>query len=43
MSEFSPLENDVWLKGTLVIQAIGRSDRQPQPGKRVLVKACGYN
>jgi hypothetical protein len=41
MNDFSPLEDDVWLKGTLVVFAVSRRG-QPQPGKQVLVRACGF-
>jgi hypothetical protein len=41
MDDFCPLEDDVWLKGTLIIRAVSRKG-QPQPGKRVMVRACGF-
>jgi hypothetical protein len=41
MNDSFPLDNDVWLKGTLVVHAVGRRDRKPQAGRRVVVKACG--
>ena len=41
MNDFPPLEKDVWLTGTLVVHAVGRRDRSPQVGRRVLVKSCG--
>jgi hypothetical protein len=42
MGEFSPLEDDVWLKGTLIVRAVGRRDGKPQRGKRVVVRGCGF-
>jgi hypothetical protein len=39
---FSPLDDDVYLKGTLTVRVVGRGDGRPQHGKRVLVKACGF-
>jgi hypothetical protein len=42
MSDFSPFESDVLLKGTLTVRAVGRHDGRPQRGKQVLVSACGY-
>jgi hypothetical protein len=42
MSDFSPFESDVLLKGTLIVRAIGRRDGRPQSGRRVVVRACGY-
>jgi hypothetical protein len=42
MEDFCPLQDDVWLKGTLVVRAVSRQGGRPQPGKRVRVRACGY-
>lgn len=42
MSEFSPFEQDVLLKGILIVQAVGRRDGRPQPRRRVVVRACGF-
>jgi hypothetical protein len=41
MSEWSPLEDDVLLKGTLLVVVKGR-DGKPRAGKRVQVKGCGF-
>jgi hypothetical protein len=41
MDDFSPLEEDVWLKGTLIIH-VGRNGR-PLPGKVVHVQGCGFS
>jgi len=40
--ENSPLERDVFLKGTLLIIVRGRRDGRPKPHQRVLVQACGF-
>jgi hypothetical protein len=40
--EYSPFENDVYLKGTLLIIVRGRGDGRPKSGERVLVRACGF-
>jgi hypothetical protein len=42
MSDFSPFEQDVLLKGTLIVRAVGRRDGSPQRGKQVIARACGY-
>jgi hypothetical protein len=42
MSEWSPLEGDVLLKGTLRVIVRGRRDRRPRAGQRLLVKGCGF-
>ncbi len=42
MRDFSPFDEDVLLKGTLTVHAIGRRDGRPQQGRRVVVHACGY-
>ena len=41
MEDWSPLEKEVWLKGTLLVSVRGR-DGRPRPGKRVVVKGCGF-
>jgi hypothetical protein len=42
MDDFSPLEEDVWLKGTLIIHVVGRNGK-PLPGKVVHVQGCGFS
>jgi hypothetical protein len=42
MSDWSPLDGDVLLKGTLFVRVIGRKDRQPRVGRRVTVRGCGF-
>ena len=42
MSDFAPLQDDVLLKGLLVVRVIGRRDARPRSGQRVAVQACGY-
>jgi hypothetical protein len=42
MSDWSPLEEDVLLKGTLLVRVIGKHNRQPLAGKRVTVQGCGF-
>lgn len=41
MEEWSPLEEDVLLKGSLLVIVRGR-DGRPRPDKRVMVKGCGF-
>jgi hypothetical protein len=41
MDDFSPLEEDVWLKGTLIVHVVGR-DGRPLLGKIVRVQGCGF-
>jgi hypothetical protein len=41
MNDWSPLDGDVLLKGTLRVLVRGR-DGRPRPGKRVVVKGCGF-
>jgi hypothetical protein len=43
MSSYSPLEDDVFLKGTLVVRVTSRADGDPVPRQRVHIKACGYH
>jgi hypothetical protein len=42
MEEFSYLEEDCLLKGTLVITVLSRHDGRPLPGKVVRVLGCGF-
>jgi hypothetical protein len=42
MESFSPFDDDVLLKGTLIVLAVGRRDRQPLHGRTVVVRACGF-
>jgi hypothetical protein len=42
MNDWSPLEEDVFLKGTLLIRVTGRKDHRPRAGKHVLVGGCGF-
>jgi hypothetical protein len=42
MGDWSPLEEGVLLKGTLLVRVIGRRDRQPRAGRRVTVQGCGF-
>ena len=42
MDDGFPLEDDVLLTGTLVVQAVGRVDRKPLSGRRVKLRACGF-
>jgi len=41
MEDWSPLEEDVLLKGSLYIVVRG-PDGRPRAGRRVLVKGCGF-
>ena len=41
MSDWSPLEEDVYLKGTLTV-VLRRRDGRPCRGRRVTVRACGF-
>jgi hypothetical protein len=41
MSEWSPLERDVLLKGLLTV-VVRRPDGRPSRGQRVRVHGCGY-
>jgi hypothetical protein len=41
MGEWSPLEDDVLLKGTLTV-VVRRPDGRPCPGRRVVVRGCGF-
>jgi hypothetical protein len=40
MGDWSPLEDDVLLKGTLTI-IVRRRDGRPRAGQRVQVRGCG--
>jgi hypothetical protein len=41
MSEWSPLEDDVLLKGMLTV-VVRLPDGRPVRGRRVLVRGCGF-
>lgn len=41
MDDRSPLEGDVLLTGSLLVIVRGR-DGRPRPGKKVLVRGCGF-
>jgi hypothetical protein len=41
MGDWSPLEDDVLLKGTLTV-VVRRRDGRPYPGRRVEVRGCGF-
>jgi hypothetical protein len=38
MSDFSPFEQDVLLKGTLMVRTISQRDGKPQRGRQVIVR-----
>jgi hypothetical protein len=42
MGDWSPLEDDVLLTGTLLVRVVGRTDGRPRPGRRVSVRGCGF-
>jgi hypothetical protein len=42
MSDWSPLEEDVWLTGTLVILVRDGKTGRPRAGQAVTVRACGF-
>ncbi len=42
MEDFSYLEEDCLLKGTLVVHVTSRRDGKPLAGKTVRVQACGF-
>lgn len=42
MGEWSPLDDDILLKGTLLVRVTGRRDGRPLAGKRVTVRGCGF-
>jgi hypothetical protein len=42
VDDFSPFEEDVFLKGTLTVRVTGRRDGRPQADRRVVVRACGF-
>lgn len=42
MDDWSPLDDDVWLKGTLVVIVTSRRDGRPLPGRQVTVQGCGF-
>ena len=41
MDDWSPLEEDVLLKGTLQV-IVRRRNGHPRPGAKVLVRGCGF-
>jgi hypothetical protein len=41
MGDWSPLEEDVLLKGSLCVRVVG-SDGSPLPKRRVVVRGCGF-
>jgi hypothetical protein len=41
MSEWSPLERDVLLKGLLTV-VVRRRDGRPASGQRVSIRGCGF-
>lgn len=41
MSDWSPLEEDVYLKGLLTV-VVQRPDGRPCRGRRVIVRGCGF-
>jgi hypothetical protein len=42
MGDWSPLDEDVLLRGTLTIRVTSRKDGRPVAGQRVLVRGCGF-
>jgi hypothetical protein len=42
MNDWSPLDEDVLLKGTLFVRVMSRASGTPLPGKRVVVRGCGF-
>lgn len=42
MENHSPFENDVYLKGTLLVIVRGGRDGRPRSGQSVVVRACGF-
>jgi hypothetical protein len=42
MNDWSPLEDDVLLTGTLTVVVRGRRDGRPRTGVRVAVRGCGF-
>lgn len=41
MENWSPLDDDVLLTGTLLVRVLGR-DGQPRAGRRVVIRGCGF-
>ncbi|MGL4424393.1 MAG: hypothetical protein ACRCZF_27305 [Gemmataceae bacterium] len=41
MGDWSPLEDDVLLKGTLTV-IVRRRDGRPQVGMQIRVRGCGF-
>lgn len=42
LSDWSPFEDDVFLKGLLIVVVRNRRDGSPRAGQRVVVRACGF-
>jgi hypothetical protein len=42
MNDWSPLEEDVLLKGSLLVLVTSRRDGRPLAGRRVTVRGCGF-
>lgn len=42
MNDWSPLEDDVLLKGLLTVVVRGR-DGRARGGRRVMIQACGFH
>jgi hypothetical protein len=42
MSEWSPLDEDVLLTGTLLVRVRRRADGRPVPNRRVAIRGCGF-
>jgi hypothetical protein len=43
MPSYSPFEDDVLHKGTLIVRVTSRTDGKPIPRQRLRIKACGYH
>jgi hypothetical protein len=41
MDDWSPLEEDVLLKGRLTV-VVRRRDGRPRAGQRVMIRGCGF-
>jgi hypothetical protein len=41
MGDWSPLDEDVLLKGSLCVRVVGR-DGSPQAKRRVVIRGCGF-
>jgi hypothetical protein len=42
MGDWSPLDEDVLLKGTLCVRVTSRKDGRGLPNRRVAVRGCGF-